>query len=53
VPLEEVAQRAGVRIGTLYNRFDSRQEPTDAVAPGLAARELGHVMPANGGARPK
>jgi AcrR family transcriptional regulator len=31
VPLEEVARTAGVSIGTLYNRFPSRQELVEAV----------------------
>jgi AcrR family transcriptional regulator len=31
VPLEEVAQRAGVSIGTLYNRFPAREALIDAV----------------------
>lgn len=44
VALEEVAQRAGVSIGTLYNRFGSRQELVDAVVPDLAAAKLGEVM---------
>lgn len=43
-PLEEVAQRAGVSIGTLYNRFGSRQELIDAVVPDLAASKLGEAM---------
>jgi AcrR family transcriptional regulator len=43
-PLEDVAQRAGVSIGTLYNRFASRQELIDAVVPELAAAKLGQAM---------
>lgn len=31
VPLEEIAQRAGVSIGTLYNRFPDRSALIDAV----------------------
>ncbi|MER6176563.1 helix-turn-helix domain-containing protein [Streptosporangium sp. NPDC001681] len=44
VPLEEIAQRAGVSIGTLYNRFESRQELIDVVVPDLAAAKLGQAM---------
>jgi AcrR family transcriptional regulator len=43
-PLEVVAQRAGVSIGTLYNRFASRQELIDAVVPELAAAKLGQAV---------
>ncbi|GLW13064.1 TetR family transcriptional regulator [Microtetraspora sp. NBRC 13810] len=43
-PLEEVARRADVSIGTLYNRFRSRQELIDAVLPDLALRSLDRVM---------
>ncbi|MFI1887758.1 TetR/AcrR family transcriptional regulator [Streptomyces jumonjinensis] len=43
-PLEEVAQRAGVSIGTLYNRFGGRQELIDAVVPQLAEAKLGEAM---------
>ncbi|WP_432967288.1 TetR/AcrR family transcriptional regulator [Dactylosporangium sp. CA-233914] len=35
VPLEEIAQRAGVSPGTLYNRFRGRDALIDAVMPGL------------------
>jgi AcrR family transcriptional regulator len=31
VPLEEIARRAGVSVGTLYNRFPSRAELVEAV----------------------
>jgi AcrR family transcriptional regulator len=34
-PLEEIAQRAGVSPGTLYNRFGSRDALIDAVMPAL------------------
>ncbi|MFC9845128.1 TetR/AcrR family transcriptional regulator [Streptomyces sp. NPDC060223] len=40
-PLEEIAQRAGVSIGTLYNRFATREALIDAVIPELAATRLG------------
>lgn len=43
VPLEEIAQRAGVSSGTLYNRFGSREALIDAVMPELAADSLGRV----------
>jgi AcrR family transcriptional regulator len=39
-PLEVVAQQAGVSIGTLYNRFGSREGLIDAVAADLAAARL-------------
>jgi AcrR family transcriptional regulator len=42
-PLEEIAQRAGVSTGTLYNRFGSREALIDAVIPELAAQSLGEV----------
>lgn len=32
-PLEEVARRAGVSIGTLYNHFPARQDLFDAIFP--------------------
>lgn len=32
-PLEDIAQRAGVSIGTLYNRFGSRDKLIDTVMP--------------------
>jgi AcrR family transcriptional regulator len=35
VPLEEIAQRAGVSPGTLYNRFRGRDALIDAVMPAL------------------
>ncbi|MER7282317.1 helix-turn-helix domain-containing protein [Dactylosporangium sp. NPDC000244] len=35
VPLEEIAQRAGLSPGTLYNRFRSRDALIDAVMPAL------------------
>ena len=39
-PLESVAKRAGVSIGTLYNRFGSREALIDAAVGGLAAARL-------------
>jgi AcrR family transcriptional regulator len=33
VPLEEIARRAGVSIGTLYNHFPTRQAFFDAIFP--------------------
>jgi AcrR family transcriptional regulator len=43
-PLEDIAKRAGVSIGTLYNRFGSRGALIDAVVSGLAAERLGAVV---------
>ncbi|HEX2286407.1 MAG TPA: helix-turn-helix domain-containing protein [Mycobacterium sp.] len=37
VPLEEIARRAGVSIGTLYNHFANRGALLDAVLPDWAA----------------
>jgi AcrR family transcriptional regulator len=37
VPLEEIARRAGVSIGTLYNHFPNRGALLDAVLPGRLA----------------
>lgn len=37
VPLDEVAQRAGVSIGTLYNHFPNRGALLDAVLPARIA----------------
>lgn len=46
--LNEIARAAGVSIGTLYNRFGSREGVIDAVIPEIAARHLtglaGQVM---------
>jgi AcrR family transcriptional regulator len=39
-PLEEVAKAAGVSIGTLYNRFGSREQLIDAVIPDVAGARL-------------
>jgi AcrR family transcriptional regulator len=43
-PLEEIARRAGVSVGTLYNRFGSREALIDAVVPTLAKSKLDPVM---------
>lgn len=43
-PLEEIAQRAGVSTGTLYNRFGSREALIDAVMPDLAQDTLDQVV---------
>jgi AcrR family transcriptional regulator len=46
--LNEIARAAGVSVGTLYNRFGSREGVIDAVIPEIAARKLqalaGQVM---------
>lgn len=39
-PLDEIARTAGVSIGTLYNRFGSREGLIDAVVPELAGSRL-------------
>jgi AcrR family transcriptional regulator len=39
-PLDEIAKRAGVSAGTLYNRFGSREALIDAVLPVLASNRL-------------
>ncbi|MQM24714.1 TetR/AcrR family transcriptional regulator [Glycomyces albidus] len=39
-PLEEVARAAGVSIGTLYNRFGTREALIDAVIPDVAGARL-------------
>lgn len=39
-PLEEIARAAGVSIGTLYNRFGSREGLIDAVIPDVATGRL-------------
>ncbi|RYJ22606.1 TetR-family transcriptional regulator [Streptomyces sp. L-9-10] len=44
-PVDEIAKRAGVSVGTLYHRFGGRERLIDAVVPdALAARleEVGH-----------
>jgi AcrR family transcriptional regulator len=42
-PLEEIARRAGVSVGTLYNRFGSRETLIDAVVPDLARANLDRI----------
>jgi AcrR family transcriptional regulator len=39
-PLNEIARAAGVSIGTLFNRFGSREGLIDAVIPDIAGRRL-------------
>jgi AcrR family transcriptional regulator len=39
-PLDAVAARAGVSIGTLYNRFPTREALIDAALPELVCREM-------------
>ncbi|HET6734844.1 TetR/AcrR family transcriptional regulator [Mycobacterium sp.] len=55
VPLEEIARRAGVSIGTLYNHFPNRGALLDAVLPErladidrLAAGAMSHPDPWQG-----
>ncbi|MFJ9590890.1 TetR/AcrR family transcriptional regulator [Streptomyces acidicola] len=43
-PLEEIAKRAGVSAGTVYNRFGSREALIDAVMPDIAKDALDEVM---------
>lgn len=43
-PLEDIASRAGVSVGTLYNRFGGRGALIDAVVSGMAAEKLGAVV---------
>lgn len=40
IPLEDIAARAGVSTGTLYNRFGSREALIDAVMPDLVAAKV-------------
>lgn len=42
-PLEEIAKRAGVSVGTLYNRFGSRDALIDAVIPALARANVEQI----------
>ncbi|MDA0182420.1 TetR/AcrR family transcriptional regulator [Solirubrobacter phytolaccae] len=42
-PLEEIAKRAGVSVGTLYNRFGSREALIDAVIPDLMAANVERI----------
>jgi AcrR family transcriptional regulator len=42
-PLEAVAARAGVSIGTLYNRFSTREALIDAALPELVACQMAAV----------
>jgi AcrR family transcriptional regulator len=50
-PLDAVAQAAGVSIGTLYNRFGSREALIDAAAPAIAAERTDRLA-ADAAARP-
>lgn len=43
-PLEEIAKRAGVSIGTLYNRFGGRTGLLDAVASDLAQKRMLSIL---------
>jgi AcrR family transcriptional regulator len=44
VPLEDIARSAGVRAGTIYNRFGSREGLLDAVLADAAATRLHAVI---------
>jgi AcrR family transcriptional regulator len=44
VPLEEIAQRAGVSPGTLYNRFGGRDALIDAVMPALVEAQVREAL---------
>ncbi|HTU76346.1 MAG TPA: TetR/AcrR family transcriptional regulator [Trebonia sp.] len=44
VPLEDIARNAGVRAGTIYNRFGSREGLLDAVVADAAAGWLRAVV---------
>ncbi|MEU9344660.1 helix-turn-helix domain-containing protein [Streptomyces sp. NPDC048278] len=53
-PLEEIAKVAGVSVGTLYNRFGTREALIDSVVPEIAGgrlRELGEKVAAGASAR--
>ncbi|MFC5754647.1 TetR/AcrR family transcriptional regulator [Actinomadura rugatobispora] len=39
-PLEDIARRAGVSIGTLYNRFPSREALIDEILPDLIGAQI-------------
>lgn len=43
-PLEDIAARAGVSTGTVYNRFGSREALIDAVMPELVSVRLAHLL---------
>src|ERR1700744_2794506 len=44
VPLEDIARSAGVRAGTIYNRFGGREGLLDAVVADVAAGWLRGVI---------
>ncbi|GEM31507.1 TetR family transcriptional regulator [Nocardia neocaledoniensis NBRC 108232] len=45
-PLEDIARRAGVSVGTIYHRFGSREGLIDAVVADVAAQKLDTAMAA-------
>jgi AcrR family transcriptional regulator len=51
-PLEDVARRAGVSVGTIYNRFGSREGLLDDVVAGVAADKLDAAIAATSGTTP-
>ncbi|MEV0033959.1 TetR/AcrR family transcriptional regulator [Nocardia sp. NPDC050793] len=51
-PLEEIARRAGVSVGTIYHRFGSREGLIDAVLADIAAQKLDAAIASVAGATP-
>ncbi|MGD9987405.1 TetR/AcrR family transcriptional regulator [Pseudonocardia sp.] len=51
-PLEDIARRAGVSVGTIYNRFGSREGLLDDVVAGLATDKLDAAIATASGADP-
>jgi AcrR family transcriptional regulator len=45
-PLEEIARAAGVSVGTIYNRFGSREGLLDAVVAEIARKRLDRAIAA-------
>jgi len=51
-PLEDIARKAGVSVGTIYNRFGSREGLLDAVVAEIARAKLELAIAAVTGATP-
>lgn len=51
-PLEEIARRAGVSVGTIYHRFGSREGLLDAVVAGIAQEKLDEAVAATSSVTP-